>query len=249
MNQYISHIYKNDYSLLPNLKKIGEEPVFIFNDTFDYSEEKKQAIQKNKCFFEHEINDETYEVICNFISSQAKINKSSFENMAMNLQEDVAIHKVSKEKDWLASCHICFPSGWYPEEKIGKSFDEIHKPIPGMNLKNSSAIVKSMVTNGPFVRFVWGICHERKLSKHPSIPPKEFDPKDPKVWVKVERQVTVGFKEVDATLFVIRQEIIEPEEIDYKSLYKTCSGMTQDQRSYKRISDQFMSWLGEFTST
>lgn len=249
MNPYIDHVYKNKYSLLPNLKKINDEPIFIFNDTFNYLEKKKKAVEKNQCFFEHDIDKKTYEVICEFMHYQTKIKKSNFEEMAMNLQEDIAIHKVSKEKDWLASCHICFPSGWYPEEKIGKSFDEIHKPIPGMNLKNSAGVVKSMVNNGPFVRFVWGICHERQLSQHPSIPSKEFDPKNPKVWVKVERQVTVGFKEIDASLFVIRQEVIEPEEIDYKSLYETCCGMTEEQRSYKRISNEFMLWLKGFTAT
>lgn len=246
MNPYIDeNIYKRPYSLLPNLKKLGEEPVFIKSNSFNYEQEKKEAVLKNKCFFEHEIDQKTYDVVCDFISKQAKIEKNNFEIMAMQIQEDVAIHKVTKTKDWLAACHICFPSGWRPEEKIGKSFDEIHQPIPGMNLKNSKSIARSMVYNGPFVRFVWGLCYAKKLSTHPSTPHPKFDPKNPLVFVKVERQVTYGFPETESTLFVIRQEIIE-NEIDYKSLYKTCSGMTEEQRKYKSISDECMNWLSKY---
>lgn len=245
MNSYIDkEIYKRPYSLLPNLKKLENEPVFINSETFNYIEEKKEAIKKNKCFYEHEIDQKTYDVVCDFISSETKIQKDTFEKMALQLQEDIAIHKVTKTKDWLAACHICFPSGWKPEEKIGKSFDEIHEPIPGMNLKNSKSIARSMVYNGPFVRFVWGLCYAKKLSTHPSIPYPKFDPKNPKVFIKIERQVTYGFPEVECTLFVIRQEIIE-EEIDYKSLYKTCLGMTEDQRRYKSISKECMNWLSK----
>lgn len=244
MNSFIDKdIYKREYSLLPNLKKLDKEPVFIISNTFDYLDQKKEAVKQTKCFYEHEIDQKTYEVICRFINKQANINIDSFEKMAMELQEDIAIHKVTNDKDWLAACHICFPSGWRPEEKIGKSFDEIHEPIPGMNLKNSKAIVKSMVNHGPFVRFVWGLCYERKLSTHPSIPYPKFDINNPKVLIKIERQVTYGFPEAECALFVIRQEIIEEKEIDYKSLYKTCCGMSTAQREYKNISNECMEWL------
>lgn len=246
MNSFIDReIYKKGYSLLPNLKKLGNEPVFMQCDTFEYLEEKKKTTNKQKCFFEHKIDQKTYDIICKFISLQAGIAFENFENMAMNLQEDIAIHKVTEEKDWLAACHICFPSGWRPEDKIGKSFDEIHEPIPGMNLKNSKAVVRSMVYSGPFVRFVWGLCYERKLSTHPDLSGSKFDPDDPKIWVKIERQVTYGFPDIKSTLFVIRQEILEREEIDYKSLYKTCLGMSAEQRKYKNIPDGCMDWLAK----
>lgn len=243
MNPYIDHVYIGGYSLLPNLKKIQKEPFFLKHDTFDYLEAKKKAVEKKQCFFEKNIDLKTYETICKFIKDQTGVEGSNFEEIALKIQEDIAIHKVTAREDWLAACHICFPSGWYPEEKIGKSFDQIHAPIPGMNLKNSKAVAKSMVHGGPFVRFVWGLCYERKLSTHPSFESAKFNKNDPRVWVKVERQVTCGFPEVESALFIIRQEIIEPEEINYKELYKTCCGMTIEQRKYKGISDDCLTWL------
>jgi hypothetical protein len=244
MNQYIDHIYKNGYSVLPNLKKLGKEPVFLNTDTFDYLEEKKKAIKNQKCFLEFNINQKTYDVVCDFISSQTNSNKSNFEEMAMLVQEDLVVHRIKENKDWMAACHICFPSGWLPEEKIGKCFQEIHSPIPGMNLNNSFNLARSMIYNGPFVRFVWSIVYERKVNSHPSLPYKNFDPSNPRIWIKVERQITYGFEEIESALFVIRQEIIEPEEIDYKSLYKSCSEMSPEHKKYKNISQELLDWLG-----
>ena len=242
MNSF-DNVYKQDYSLLPNLKKLGDEPIFLKNNAFDYLEEKKKAISQYKCFFEHEINQNIYDIICDFISNQTKIKKSSFEEMAMQLQEDVAIHRIKEEKDWLAACHVCFPSGWSPEEKIGKNFLEIHSPIPYFNLSNSFSLAKSMVFNGPFVRYVWAIAFERQIAKHPSIKYPNFNIDNPKIWIKIEKQITYGFKKIQSALFVIRQEIIEPDNIDYKAFYKTISGMKKEQLEYKGINSDCFSYI------
>jgi hypothetical protein len=243
---YIDHVYKNGYSVLPNLKKLDNEPIFLNNKTFNYLEEKKKAIQNQKCFFEHDINEEIYQVVCDFINSQTNLKLNKFEEIAMNIQEDIAIHRIKQNKDWLAACHICFPSGWLPEEKIGKDFKDIHSVIPGMNLSNSSSLARSMVFNGPFVRFVWSVVYERKINSHPSIKLNRFDINNPKIWIKIERQITYGFKQIESALFVIRQEIIEPEDIDYKSLYKSCRDMSDNQKKYKGITTDLLDWLKTF---
>lgn len=74
--------------------------------------------------------------------------------------EDFLIHRIDDQKDYLSSVHVCFPSHWYPEDKIGKSFNEIHQPVP-MNLKNSDKLVRAMVNGGIFERFVWSIVYEK----------------------------------------------------------------------------------------
>jgi hypothetical protein len=236
-------VYKQEYSLLPNLKKLGNEPIFLKSDTFEYLEEKKKAIKKYQCFFEHKINKEIYEVICEFISNQTEVKKSTFEKMAMSLQEDIAVHRLEEGEDWMAACHVCFPSGWDPKDKIGKSFLEIHKPIPKFNLSNSYSLARSMVFNGPFVRYVWGISFERQIAKHPSIKYENFNINNPRIWIKIERQITYGFEDIKSALFVIRQEIIEPEDIDYKSFYNTISNMAKEHLEYKGINKDCFDYI------
>lgn len=234
-------IYKKGYSVLPKLNKLGNEPIFIKNDTFDYKSEKQKAIKNQKCFFEHEMSNEIYDEVCNFIYKQTNNNLNTFEKMCLDLQEDLAIHRVENEKDWLSSCHICFPSGWLPEEKIGKSFKQIHQTIPEFNLKSSYNLAKSMVYSGPFVRYVWSPVYEKKINFHPLLSSKKFDIDDPFVYIKIERQITIGFPKLKCALFVIRQEM--QENIDYKSLYKSCCDMSEEQKNYKGISKEFLSWL------
>lgn len=115
----------------------------------------------------------------------------TFFHLAWQMSEDIAIHC----NDWLAAAAICFPSGWYPEEKIGKSFAEIHRPVPVMprtKLSYSSTVEQTLYGLG------------RGVNRHPRLPVEHN-------FITRERQVMVGFG--DSVLFIIRQylEPITPE--------------------------------------
>lgn len=109
-----------------------------------------------------------------------------------------------------------------------------------MNLNNSFKLATAMVNNGPFQRFVWSVVTENKISFHPDEINKPFDGQ---LFVKVERQITIPFPEIQAGLFILRQNILLPEEIDYTALRNACAGMTDAQREYKGISGEMMDWL------
>lgn len=244
------HVYKKGYSVLPQLSRLGKGKIFQITlyDQMQFLEAKREAVANQTCFCEHEMEPEIYDTICNFIVEKYPMRLKephTFSNIAMQIQEDISIHRATEDRDWLAATHICFPSGWLPDEKIGKSFAEIHAPIPGFNLKTSRKMVDAMIHHGPFDRFVWSPVFEDRINFHPRTPKKKFDPNNPCVFVKVERQLTIGFPEHNASLFVMRQFLIR-DEIDKIALAESLSNMTEEQRIYKGIVDQcdeIVAWL------
>lgn len=233
------HPYRNGYDVLPRLSPLGNEPIFQVDQHLDEYLAAKRAVT-HQPFHEHDLNSLVMSSICRFMNDRLLIEHPNFKPtldfsaIAMQVQEDLLIHRISGDDDWLAACHVCLPSHWRPEEKIGKSFEQIHTPVPGMN--STKKLVRSML-KGPFFRFVWGIDFSKRLNCHPDQPREPFVGN---VWVKVERQVIYGFPELDAVLFVIRPYFVEP---DMPCLKAAVLGMTAEQRAYKHIPESFVSWL------
>jgi hypothetical protein len=234
------HIYKNGYSTLPNLKKLQASEVFEKNksDSDLIKKEKEEALKNQKYFFEHNNPQEFYEICEQFIIKNypTKLNSSKYIDIVKETEEDFLIHRIDDDKDYLSSAHVCFASHWLPEEKIGTSFNEIHKPVP-MNLKNSKKLVEAMIYGGMFERFVWSVIYEKRYNLHPRLSCKKFDKNNPQVHIKVERQVTVGFPEKNFCLFVLRQYLIDEKEIDKPSLINAIKNMTPEQKKYKSLED------------
>lgn len=228
------------YSTLPNLKKITHDEVFErdFSESPRIQEEKKDALENQNCFFEQENDPEFYEICAEWITTHhpKKFSSCNYEDIIREADEDFLIHRIKEDQDWLCSAHVCFPSHWRPEEKIGKSFEEMHRHIP-MNLKNSKKLVETIVRHGTFERFVWSVIHDKKYNFHPRLPYSKFDKKNPKVLVKVERQVTVAFPEKDFCLFVLRQYLIPEDKLDKNVLAKSIEGMAQEERIYKGLAE------------
>jgi len=235
-----NHPYQKGYSVLPALNKLEESP-FLKNKNLTRA--RQEATKTQNVFFEHDINEEIYSPICQYIAKETEQELKSFPELAYHLAEDVIIHRILDNRDWMAAGHICFPSGWWPEEKIGKPLSDIHKPIPGMRLKQSFKLAETMVYHGPFYRFVWSIIFEDRVNFHPSLPKKQFNPLVGSVYVKVEKQFTIGFPEIKAALFVLRQDLIFPGEIDYPSLYQACKNMTEEEKQYKGVTEELVEFL------
>lgn len=240
------HPYLNGYSVLPDLHKLGDEPIFQVDDQLDYYLQVKRDVIHNP-YHEVDVDYDALNGICRWMNDQiAPIHpnfKPSFglTEIAMQIQEDVVIHKITKDDDWMMACHVSLPGGWCPQEKIGKSFVDIHEPVPGM--KSSYALAKAML-KGPFYRFVWGVRFDRELNSHPGVPRQEFPGSG--VYVKVERQVVYPFPQWEAVLFLIRLHFVEP---DMPALKKAVLGMTPDQWNYKGFSPEFIQWCSSSQQT
>ena len=246
----MNHPYKNGYSTLPNLKKLQANEVFEKDHTESIAiqKEKKEALENQNYFFEYKNHPEIYKLCENFIIKNYHYNLKSnnYLDLAKEIDEDLIVHRIDGDKDYMSSAHVCFASHWLPEEKIGTSFDQIHSPVP-MSLKNSKKLVEAMVYSGIFERFVWSVTYENKYNFHPRFVKKEFDINNPKVYVKVERQVSVGFPENNFCLFILRQYVIQEDDIDKKLLLKAIESMTDEQKKYKDLTncDDLVRYLSE----
>lgn len=233
-------VYKKGYSTLPNLKKLNENEVFERNnsDSALLRVEKEEALKNQQYFIEYENDPRFYEVCEQWILKNypRTLKSSKYLDIAKEIDEDLLIHRISGEKDWLSSAHVCFASHWKPEDKIGKSFEEIHQPVP-MNLKNSRKLVETAVRAGMFERFVWSVVHDNRYNFHPRLKYSKFDKNNPSILIKVERQVTVAFPEYDFCLFVLRQYLIQESDLDKPLLAEIIDKMTPEQKKYKGLED------------
>jgi hypothetical protein len=122
------------------------------------------------------------------------------------VQEDFAVIAHASGPGEAIAVHVSFPSGWRPERIAGASFRAIHGPVPGFAEAEAqvASMVRAMVERGPYVRFVWTVCADDHLDHHPEDGRREPWRADGRGWLRVERQVTVPFVDVDASLFLIR---------------------------------------------
>jgi hypothetical protein len=235
----IKDAYKK-YNTLPNLVKIDEGDVFETDQSERYAlrKEKEDALANQLYFIEKENEPKFYEICAEWIKKfyPRKLQSDSYLDIVKETEEDFLIHRVVGDRDWLSSAHVCFASHWKPEDKIGKSFEEIHQPVP-MNLKNSKKLVGAMIHGGIFERFVWSVIFEKKYNFHTRLSHKSFDINDPCVLIKVERQITVGFSEHNFCLFILRQYLLEENDLDKKILAGVIEGMTTEQKKYKGLID------------
>jgi len=169
--------------------------------------------------------------------------------LARLVPEDLAIVQVQHGVDWVAYLHLCSPSHWAAEEKIGRSFFDVHTPIPGFERVNAAAsgLVDAMLNKGPFVRFVWGVESDDRLNHHPEPPPGhdpvEWDGRSfecGRFWVRTERQVIWGMPEVGAALFTIRvgfvpDDVVLSDDTLRRSLSEAVAGMSPEALAYKGL--------------
>ncbi|MCH5375035.1 MAG: DUF3445 domain-containing protein [Planctomycetes bacterium] len=245
------HPYRDGYRLTPQLKGIAPQDVFNASESHRAAliAAKQQVPSEQIWHVEEECPTELKADVLRYIrdSSPDKVPETdSLPEIALHLAEDFVIHRQTEIGDRMALAAVMLPTGWRPEEKLGLSFREIHSVVPGMDLTRSESLVDAVIHGGPFERYVWGVRFAHCWNDHPDLPRASFDPEHPTAFVKLERQVTVGFPEHAALLFLIRQEILPPELIDRAALAKTLGSMTPEQIAYKGLTkdlERLLEWL------
>lgn len=242
---------------------------------FFHYEERTEGGGKLTCLLTDEILEFDSEYELSRVSENAPAYASAFDALCSQVQEDVAVMSTSKSSgtqgdvphDWLSAIHLCSPSHWGAEDKIGKNFFTIHQPIPGIDKMNQAAgaLIDASIRKGPYTRFVWGFGTDARLNHHP-VPPLGFDAK---LWkgrsfdrsrpgcspfiLRVERQVIIGLPRVHAFVFTIRVSFIDGEAIranpkEHALLRSGLLSMNADQLKYKGLSgciDDVIAWLDE----
>jgi hypothetical protein len=124
------------------------------------------------------------------------------------LQEDaVLMFREPHQSSEAIMVNVCLPSSWRPEQLLGKSFRGIHALVPDFAKRESAVrgLEDLMFERGPFVRFVWTVTADDALDQHPDRQPRaSWSESGATPCLRVERQISVPFKEVQASLFIIR---------------------------------------------
>lgn len=183
-----------------------------------------------------------------------------FDALAAQVQEDLAVVRRVAKKDWASAIHLCFPYRWTAEEKIGLDFVTMHLPVPGMETFRKPGMVTNMVQFGPFTRFVWELCTDTRLNHHREPPPgiapeawqeRPFDPRNPQLFLRVEREVLWGFPAQEAALLAVRISFRDAEEIRKEAglrepLCATIESMSAEALRYKGLAESrndILGWL------
>lgn len=158
-----------------------------------------------------------------------------FEELLMQVCEDVAVFQLTRESEYLAAASIAMPSSWRLEEKIGRDFAAIHEPVPGMQLAPGTAIARSLATKGPYERYAWGLTNKDVLDQYA---PAHAEVQPEPLFVRVERQTTHPLPGCGAWLFTIRPSNTPAEQMSEKqreSLARALESMTPEQAAYKGV--------------
>lgn len=179
---------------------------------------------------------------------------SALDALAAQVQEDLAVVQVSRDGDRLVAVHAVAPGGWDPCEKIGKSFQEVHAPVAGIESLSTKAraLFRNVVKGGRYQRFVWGLSPDTTLNRHPdNVESITFDYGDPSLYVRVERQVLIGIETASAFLFCIHPYYLDCAVMSIERRYalrKALLTMTEASREYKGLAasfDDIIEWLAE----
>ena len=165
--------------------------------------------------------------------------------LALSIQEDLVLMRgATFEAGWVA-----FPSRWDPASVVGRTFAEMHRPVPGAARLESAEtqLVSALVSKGPFERFVWTLTTDPSLSQHPNLA-KEDD--DGPIHFRVERQVTFPMPGLGRFWFLIRVFVeplagivSTPERAE--RLRNALERMPSEMRAYKRLERLVPRAIGE----
>ena len=226
---------KVPYTVGPDIVKY-EGPAFNVHPDPAYLLEKKKELEVN----EHQI--------CGSISTDYLHHLNAFCGFDINttlpeictqLEEDVAVLKDG----FLQSIGFCFPSGFYPTQKLGLSFFEMHLPVgDGETLRRSSEKVSALISkkDAMFRRYVWTLTSLPSLSQLPSYTkpvPQTIDD----LYFRTETQTTVGI-DGSICLFFVKVDMhplqqVWDDTVKRQSIIDSINSMSDAVLDYKNLSD------------
>ena len=153
------------------------------------------------------------------------------------LEEDVAILKDG----YLQSIGFCFPSGFYPTQKLGLSFFDMHLPVgDGETLRRSSEKVSALISkkDAMFRRHVWTLTSLPFLSQLPSYV-KPVPQSINELYFRTETQTTVGI-DGSICLFFVKVDMHPLQQVwddtgKRQMVVESINSMSQAVLEYKNL--------------
>ncbi|MFT3821892.1 MAG: DUF3445 domain-containing protein [Rubrivivax sp.] len=180
--------------------------------------------------------------------------------LALCFVEDFAIVDVADACiPWLA---VALPSHWAPEDKVGRSFAQVHAPVADGDLLRQAGPALARLVGGPerWERFVWTVTDTPRLHAHPRrVAPERWthDPQPggglPRAWFRSERQTFIPVPAAGQALFTIAVEVRPlPEVVDRperaRRLADAVASMSPAVLAYRGLTavrEPLLHWLAE----
>jgi len=189
--------------------------------------------------------------------------KNGWDALGCQVQEDMALVSVDQDNNIITALHLCAANHWGAEQKIGQSFLDAHAAVPRFTQRYSdnNKLLHGLMSKGPYTRFAWGLATDCRLNHHPVAPEhvnaddwrgRRFDPANPELYLRIERQCLQGVPGTSQLLFTIRTYFLDAREIAKSQneaglLISSLKGMDAASQQYKGLSadrDDIIGWLG-----
>ena len=172
------------------------------------------------------------------------LDDESLWHTSLWIQEDVCLMELRGDEYCLTAASVCAPTNWPLEEKIGRSLDDIHKPVPGYGRYLSQRVNKlfaSLKPYKPLLRYNWSVQNSTELFWR-----KDLTPVDTRqggfqeyFW-RVERQTLRRLPETGAIVFTIRVFIHRVSALDStpdfsNNWQRMIDRLPADQKAYKGL--------------
>ena len=159
--------------------------------------------------------------------------------------EDLLLLDATDERVPLVAGSLCFPNGWEIRSALGRSFAEIHAPVPGFAAALGGAalaLMRRLRPDRPVWRANWTLRTTDALDLSPGVvlPPPPEDAGD--VWVRVERQTLSRLPGCGGVLFTVHTRSRPLSEVAAdparaRRLRAALEEMPRPMREYKAIGD------------
>lgn len=217
------------YTMKPGMRPLKEgEPILHQDERYmEYIEQKKILCSP---IFGNNVTEELHQKVLNYFGA------SSISQITELHQEDFVVWAPNANGQLSAQIlSVCFPSGWAPEEKVNKTFAEIHMPVANneMIMKAANGIASMITQKGPFVRSVWTVSNTPELSQHPRYKKPWTNERLENMYFRTERQVTIPLE--DAAIFFIRVYVMPLLSVDLEKIRQSIYSMDNSILTYKNL--------------
>ncbi len=178
--------------------------------------------------------------------------------LSLAFAEDFAvIDGTTAHIPWLA---VCLPSGWAPEEKVGRHFAQVHAPVADnqLLLTASEHLARLVTGSDRWERFVWTITRHPRLHAHPARQdpapwPADATPEQlaQHAFFRTEHQTFIPLPELKKAVFTIHVDLqplsqAMPSPAHAQQVHDALASMSPAVLAYRGLTDardRLLRWL------
>ena len=154
--------------------------------------------------------------------------------------EDLCVLQEINGEFVMTAASVCSPSNWHPADKLGRSLDVIHGPVPGypqVLSRRVNSLFRALKPHKLLLRYNWSLQRGNELYWRDRLAP--VDHSLPHYW-RVERQTLRRLPVTGAIVFTIRIYLHERSQLEADSVIRErlsalLERLPEAERNYKGL--------------